>query len=210
MPPRVVTFNRRISRGAPQLRTIKGFTLPDVQITLEDPPVGRGWGARPLRAEAVLMPTVPSPRPATPDPIAQWLPQGVPDVDKGHLIALELGGPNVAENVAPQWGFWQENGRWRKMERRLKSLLDTFLGAPPVQFIYMTVEVVYKDTPSRTGWGFPKQFFVTAQVCDEKGTKQDSYVYFESQKMDRLLFEGVPDAWDKNVVPGIFPAKWTL
>jgi hypothetical protein len=44
----------------------------------------------------------------------------------GHIFALELGGPNVAENIVPQWAFFQEHGTWRQMEAagRRRSALE--------------------------------------------------------------------------------------
>ena len=36
--------------------------------------------------------------------------------DRGHVCALELGGPDIPENIVPQWRQWQETGGWRHME----------------------------------------------------------------------------------------------
>jgi hypothetical protein len=35
---------------------------------------------------------------------------------KGHIMALELGGPDISENIVPQFGQWQGVGEWRQME----------------------------------------------------------------------------------------------
>lgn len=35
---------------------------------------------------------------------------------KGHIMALELSGPDIPENIVPQFGQWQGVGDWRKME----------------------------------------------------------------------------------------------
>jgi hypothetical protein len=39
---------------------------------------------------------------------------------KGHIVSLDLGGPNISENVVPQFKFWQANGPWRQLEADLK------------------------------------------------------------------------------------------
>ncbi|HEV2495236.1 MAG TPA: hypothetical protein VG204_19430 [Terriglobia bacterium] len=38
---------------------------------------------------------------------------------KGHIMALELGGPDISANIVPQYGLWQGNGEWRTMETTL-------------------------------------------------------------------------------------------
>lgn len=35
---------------------------------------------------------------------------------KGHIMALELSGPDISENIVPQFGQWQGVGEWRQME----------------------------------------------------------------------------------------------
>jgi hypothetical protein len=52
-----------------------------------------------------------------PDPISDF-PCGEPysPFGKGHIMALQLGGPDISENIVPQYQEWQENGDWRKME----------------------------------------------------------------------------------------------
>lgn len=37
---------------------------------------------------------------------------------RGHVMALQLGGPDVAENIVPQYQQWQQTGAWRAMERQ--------------------------------------------------------------------------------------------
>ena len=46
---------------------------------------------------------------------------GAVDLDKGHVMALELGGPDVPSNIVPQWSQWQRNGEWRKMEKEIEK-----------------------------------------------------------------------------------------
>ena len=46
---------------------------------------------------------------------------GRPDMHKGHTMALELGGPDDAQAIVPQWAQWQANGAWRAMELEVVS-----------------------------------------------------------------------------------------
>ncbi len=41
---------------------------------------------------------------------------GSVDMQKGHIMALELGGPDHTFNITPQWAMWQSNGDWREFE----------------------------------------------------------------------------------------------
>ncbi|HEY5958774.1 MAG TPA: hypothetical protein VIV60_19570 [Polyangiaceae bacterium] len=41
--------------------------------------------------------------------------------DKGHLMGLELGGPDVTANIAPQSNLWQETGGWRDVEKYVRD-----------------------------------------------------------------------------------------
>jgi hypothetical protein len=54
-------------------------------------------------------------RASPPDCISGFLANGTP-FSKGHIMALELGGPDVAENIVPQYNLWQANYDWRTME----------------------------------------------------------------------------------------------
>jgi hypothetical protein len=47
---------------------------------------------------------------------------GFVDAEKGHIMALELGGPDIPENIVPQWAKWQGCGEWRKMEQQIYDL----------------------------------------------------------------------------------------
>ena len=44
---------------------------------------------------------------------------GINDAEKGHVMALELGGPDISENIVPQWAKWQGSGVWRRMEEEI-------------------------------------------------------------------------------------------
>ncbi|APR82599.1 Hypothetical protein A7982_07948 [Minicystis rosea] len=62
-------------------------------------------------------------RDSPPDPVSQF-PMDRTPFDKGHIMALELGGPDIQENIVPQYHNWQSTGTWRKMETSLSSTLD--------------------------------------------------------------------------------------
>lgn len=44
------------------------------------------------------------------------------EMDKGHVIALELGGPNTKWNIVMQPSQWQRFGHWRQLEKILTRL----------------------------------------------------------------------------------------
>ena len=49
---------------------------------------------------------------------------GFVDAEKGHIMALELGGPDLADNIVPQWAKWQGSGEWRQVEVAIKKMAD--------------------------------------------------------------------------------------
>lgn len=46
------------------------------------------------------------------------------DCDRGHMIALEFGGPEASDNLVPMYGGFNSGGAWRTFEREL----DGFAG----------------------------------------------------------------------------------
>jgi hypothetical protein len=50
-----------------------------------------------------------------PPPVCGLNIDGTP-LGRGHVMALQLGGPDVAENIVPQYQQWQQTGAWRQME----------------------------------------------------------------------------------------------
>ncbi|HEY4306706.1 MAG TPA: DNA/RNA non-specific endonuclease [Gemmatimonadaceae bacterium] len=77
--------------------------------------------------------------PITPAPWCGFLTPNTP-FDKGHIMALELGGPDVTENIVPQYQHWQETGAWKQMENTVKQAAATLAG--PARMI-MVVEIAY-------------------------------------------------------------------
>jgi hypothetical protein len=81
--------------------------------------------------------------------------------DKGHLMALELGGPDVRENIVPQWRAMNQNEKWRRMEQEIQEMALAALGAKhalapsawqrspvPSSALRMRVDVQYGRDPS--------------------------------------------------------------
>lgn len=66
----------------------------------------------------------------------------------GHIMALELGGCDVSENIVPQYGQWQgnANGAWRRMEKRL---VDADTATRALQQV-MVVVIDYDATAPMT------------------------------------------------------------
>ncbi|MFJ6612750.1 DUF4157 domain-containing protein [Streptomyces sp. NPDC091289] len=42
--------------------------------------------------------------------------------DRGHIMGLEVGGSDVADNIVPQWSLNQQSGEWREIEKNLVAL----------------------------------------------------------------------------------------
>ncbi len=159
---------------------------------------------RPTKVQGFVEITTTTGRPAAPEPISgvrvsqspEANPEfnarntGFPDVQKGHIMALELGGPDVPENIVPQWGQWQSNGRWRQMERQVLEFAKTE-NAKGNKVLY-TAEVKYRENLDQsvatpTQLGFPIGFIVTLQVFDGTDTPQPGYLlaFNEEQEQDQ-------------------------
>ena len=76
--------------------------------------------------------------PITPAPWSGFLTENTP-FDKGHIIALELGGPDVTENIVPQYQQWQETGEWKAMENLVKAAASN----PAAAGLLMVIRIDY-------------------------------------------------------------------
>ncbi|MGI2904988.1 DNA/RNA non-specific endonuclease [Tolypothrix sp. VBCCA 56010] len=193
--------------GAPHERRLNNTDYGGVTIGLEDPPTtsGSNIGRRPVLIEGVVMPVPVGRRDQTPQPIAGWSDRwNGRDIDRGHLFALNLGGPDVPENIVPQWAHWQRLDDWRAMERtvnaRAVQAIDgsrPFGGGSPQRSVFLSVRVIYPRTnqPSLRSWAFPSRFVVTAYVCDRQTGRE-----IREQGVERIYdneeFEGYPDNWN--------------
>jgi hypothetical protein len=82
---------------------------------------------RPLRVEGLIMPVTTSGRATAPSSVTGFKTSGL-QMDKGHLMALELGGPDVGCNIIPQGRRLNEHGPWRQMETSLKLTAANKMG----------------------------------------------------------------------------------
>src|SRR5262249_54798671 len=77
--------------------------------------------ARPIALMGRITPKSTKGRGSPPAPFSGFSCDYTP-FDKGHIMALELNGPDISENIVPQYGQWQETGRWKQMENAIKVL----------------------------------------------------------------------------------------
>jgi hypothetical protein len=166
-----------------------------VTIKMEEIPRSRGARIiRPTSVSGIVAPGATSGRASAPEPLsglrvsqAKAVPvkyrydsstgenaynTGIPDAEKGHIMALELGGPDIPQNIVPQWAKWQGTGVWRRMEVAIKEDADQGLiddGLPPattkryyLQF-HGLIQYVPFLVPSQAGHrrlAFPARFTV--------------------------------------------------
>jgi hypothetical protein len=160
------------------------ITLEQIEVYEQDKLVKR---ERPIRVEGLVEETVTKGRGGAPDPfsgkqiylgsgkapkqsIVSERNSGMPDAERGHVMALELGGPDIAENIVPQWAKYQGADTWRKME---VAVLAKAKKLPKGQRLNYIVEVFYKSsgdlTPTLNTFSTPTGFKVTSQVIGAKG-----------------------------------------
>ncbi|MBD2514354.1 DUF4157 domain-containing protein [Nostoc sp. FACHB-973] len=147
---------------------------------------------RPVRVFGIVDPTVTKGRPNAPEPISDVRVsqaesgrpkvgssgenarnEGIVDAQKGHVMALELGGPDIPENIVPQWGNWQGNGEWRKMEKEVEQLAREIKGKNGNSLLF-EANINYKkyediSLANIKNVGFPKGFEVKAIEVDAAG-----------------------------------------
>jgi hypothetical protein len=161
------------------------ITLEEVDLWVQDKLTPR---ERPILVEGIVEPTSTKGRTGAPDPfsgvqvysgqgkqpklsVKSERNTGIPDSERGHIVALELGGPDISENIVPQWAKFQGSGVWRRMEIAVlaKAIATEKAGG---QLKYK-VQVFYKDTgevtPTLRTFGFPTGFKATTQVIGAKG-----------------------------------------
>jgi hypothetical protein len=140
---------------------------------------------RPTQMSGRVEPMTTSGRPSAPEPASikvgiAWKEvgstetrnTGIVDAQKGHLMALELGGPDMPWNIVPQWGNWQANGEWRTAERKVLELAQE--AAKKGKHIGFQVDIQYKayevpEQGSLKGLVVPTGFRMTIFYEDAKG-----------------------------------------
>lgn len=106
----------------------------------------------------------------------------------GHIMALELGGCDVSENIVPQYGQWQGNARgsWRQME---KALVDADAPTRAQQQV-MVVVIDYDGTTPMTT--------VTERMRFSMGEK---LMHFTDPRIpSRFRVWAVPKTWSHGTV----------
>lgn len=93
---------------------------------------------------------------------------GITGAHKGHLMALELGGPDIPENIVPQWGNFQANGVWREAEKAALVKANALDEGHRLRF---TANAFYKkyqhpEQATRRGLTVPIGFKITVVEVD--------------------------------------------
>jgi hypothetical protein len=82
--------------------------------------------------------------------------------DKGHMFGLEIGGPDISENISPQSSLWQQSGGWRNIEKEALAVALQWMGLndvydpgnipqqPPAAGAFLTV-APYPEIDKATG-----------------------------------------------------------
>ncbi|HYI38778.1 MAG TPA: DUF4157 domain-containing protein [Allosphingosinicella sp.] len=176
------------------------ITLQSVALWVNDKLETR---ERPIAVSGIVEPTATTGRGGAPDPMSGvqiYMGQGpqpkssmkmernsgIPDAERGHVMALELGGPDIPQNIVPQWAKFQGSGDWRKMEQ---SVLDKAKKLPKGQRLRYSVDIFYKNsgvlTPTLRTFGFPSGFRATTQVIDGKTQGPATLEFHQGQAQDQ-------------------------
>ena len=129
-------IRRRV--GDPFVRTVavKGIVWPG-------PTTDRGSAPEPKSGWRVSMSKKASKRRAGGGVAHHPRNTGIVDAAKGHVMALELGGPDIPDNIVPQWAQWQGSGEWRKMEIQIRDRAKQGLEQKPVEYLMFHCAVGY-------------------------------------------------------------------
>eukprot|EP01084_Bolivina_argentea_P053816 98746_1 len=71
--------------------------------------------------EGIIIPMDTRGRDQAPDPLYGKFPPNM-GFHRGHIMALQLGGPDISQNIVTQNGDWQAFGEWRHLEKYLYRL----------------------------------------------------------------------------------------
>lgn len=76
----------------------------------------------PRMVSGIVIPVKTKGRKKTPSPSCNKATGSFLKLDRGHLMALMLGGSNIPENVAPQTSWWQQLGDWSRVEKTIFNM----------------------------------------------------------------------------------------
>jgi hypothetical protein len=194
--------------------------LETIELWVNDKPIEY---VRPVEISGMVEPTSTKGREGAPDPLSGvqiymgnkgQLKESIPmernmgksDMERGHIMALELGGPDIPENIVPQWAKFQGADRWRKMET---SVLEQAENAQKhKQMIKYKVTVYYKETgeitPTMNSFGVPTGFRATVHFHDATGVAVggEMEVFNSGQAQDvtdRKLYEREGGTLEKDI-----------
>ncbi len=115
--------------------------------------------------------------------------EGLADMQKGHIMALELGGPDHPFNIVPQWAMWQSNGDWREFEKRVHRLASH----TPRELVF-ECHLVYQEGSFKRS-GTPVGFYVEIH---DRGHIIDKFQHeqFQTETDDFIFFRDALDIED--------------
>jgi Domain of unknown function (DUF4157)/DNA/RNA non-specific endonuclease len=180
---------------------------------------------RPVRVSGMVFPSATKGRPSAPEPSSgikvgiKWKEvgsattrnTGMVDVQKGHIMALELGGPDISSNIVPQWANWQGNGAWRRAEKQVLAMAEK--AEEQGKKLHFDAAVAYKQYQvisqgTMKGLLVPTHFRITVTEYDP-GTKTfgatKTIVFDEDQQRDAtddMMAQRQFDVVDQDVDSG--------
>jgi len=115
-------------------------------------------------------------RPAPPKPYNGYPTGNDIQLDKGHIMALSNGGPDIKLNIVPQDSQWQETGGWREFE-----------------------EVIFQHALYKYGWD-PSSLYEASQISRVHDPK--IYVKYTVSLYDYSSKTGEPMRYEGTVHTG--------
>jgi hypothetical protein len=127
---------------------------------------------------------------------------GFADIDKGHIFALELGGPDLPMNICGQFSQLQRNGEWRRMEVAALELAEEM--SP--KLIFMSIGIVYGNTSSAKRSRVPLGFLIELSDTGQSGSLLKSFKILNTQDLtdDKMLYRRDVDAGDEKEVQVVY------
>ena len=122
---------------------------------------------------------------------------GKVDMDKGHIIALELGGPDVPANICPQWSQFQRNGEWRRMEVEVHEIAQQ--QEAHYNLVKMTVHLYYNGSLSHTRGLCPSGFQVDLTLNDTNSLLKRYQIDNTHSSVDDQMFWRIADPLDSKI-----------
>lgn len=204
-------------------KMVNGYARPDWAgpITISNNGTGRSpydplIMTSPWTIEGIVVPVYTTGRRNPPKPLSGALTGKSVGTDKGHMFALELGGPDVSENIAPQSSLWQQSGGWRQLENDILRLaLDVMQWAEkydpagtsnitlPKKAIFLTVRPETRTDST----GQPESYIGSATEVFPflKNAQTNSWGYYHGQKTHIFVIQkngvtwkqiaGTPKTW---------------